>query len=107
MKKNNNIDYGLTKEDFDTSYAKKLRNNPERLKKFKEKIKRDFNNTGNIDVFLMNLRILAIAGGVTQLSKKAEIKRPNIYRILRPNYQPKFSTILNISRCLGINLYCC
>ena len=106
MKKNKNIDYELAKEDFDTSYAKKLKNNPKRLEKFKERIKRDFNKTRNIDVFLMNLRILAMAGGITELSKKTKIKRPNIYRILKPNYQPKFETILNISSGLGIELYC-
>ena len=55
MKKNKNIDYELAKEDFDTSYAKKLKNNPKRLEKFKERIKKDFNKTRNIDVFLMNL----------------------------------------------------
>lgn len=107
MKKNNDtLDYELANEDFDISYAKKLQKNPQRLAKFKERIKKEFNKTKNIDVFLMNLRILAIAGGVTELAKKTKIKRPNIYRILKPHYQPKFETILNISSSLGINLYC-
>ena len=94
----------ISQEEFDKKFCY---GNKEFITAYLRDSIKEFNKTGNIDVFLMNLRILAIAGGVTQLSKKAEIKRPNIYRILRPNYQPKFSTILNISRCLGINLYCC
>ena len=101
-----NPDYKIAKEDFDTSYAKKLKKNPKRLEKFKKRIIADFNRTKNIEVFLMNLRILAMAGNITELSKKTSIKRPNIYRILSPNYQPKFATILNLSSGLGINLYC-
>lgn len=99
-----NKDFELAEEDFDSSYAKKLKNNPKRLEKFKQRVIADFNKTKNIPVFLMNLRILALAGNTTEIAKKASIKRPNIYR-LRPSYRPSFSTVLNLSRVLGINIF--
>ena len=53
-----NNDFELAKEDFDTSYAKILKENPKRREAFKERIMANNNRTHNLRVFLMNLRIL-------------------------------------------------
>ncbi len=98
-----NKDFELAKEDFDTSYAKQLKKDPKRLAAFKKRIIADFNKTHDLPVFLMNLRVLAMASNVTKLAQKTAIKRPNVYRILSKNANPSFNTLLGITHNLGIH----
>ncbi len=98
-----NKDFEIAKEDFDTSYAKIIKKDPKRLKAFKRRIVSDFNKTQNLSVFLMGLRILAMAGGITKLANKTKMKRPNVYRLLDRNANPGFATIVGITKELGIN----
>ena len=97
-----NKDFEISAEDFDTSYAKILRKDPKRLKAFKKRIIADFNNTHNIPVFLMNLRILAMAGNISKLAKKTSMKRPNIYRTLSKDANPGFAMLMGLTENLGI-----
>lgn len=97
-----NKDFEIAKEDFDTSYAKILKKDPKRLQAFKKRIISDFNKTHDLPVFLMNLRILAIATNVTKLAKKVGIKRPNTYQILSRDANPKFSSLCSITSNMGI-----
>lgn len=98
-----NNDFELAKEDFDTSYAKILKENPKRREAFKKRIIADYNRTHNLPVFLMNLRILAMSGNITELSRKTAIKRPNVYRLLKKDANPGFSTLIGLTENLGIN----
>lgn len=99
----NNKDFEIACEDFDTSYAKVLKKDPKRLKAFKKRIVADFNKTHNLPVFLMNLRIIAMAGNVKKLAEKTAIKRPNVYRVLHKNANPGFDMLTGIADNLGIS----
>ncbi len=98
-----NKNFELAKEDFDTSYAKILKENPKRREAFKKRIIADYNRTHNLPVFLMNLRILAMSGNVAELSRKTAIKRPNVYRLLKKDANPGFATLIGLTENLGIN----
>lgn len=104
MKKNIYSDFELAKDDFDTSYAKILKKDPKRLAAFKKRIVDDFNQTHNLEVFLNNLKILVMAGNVSDFAKKVSIKRPNVYKALNPRSNPSFKTVVNITDNLGISL---
>jgi probable addiction module antidote protein len=55
-------------------------------------------------VLLIALRQLAKAHGVAKVAKKARIERESLYRALSPNGNPRFSTIVAITRALGLSL---
>ena len=97
-------DCKISENDFDTSYAKYLREDPEMMKAFKKRIVADFNRTGNMAIFLNNLKILAMAGNVAGLAREAGIKRPNIYKALSRTNNPSFATVRKIAALLGINI---
>ena len=98
-----NKDFEIAKEYFATSYAKQLKKAPKRLAAFKKRIVADFNKTRNLPVFLMNLRIVAMAGNVSKLAQKTAIKRPNVYRVLSKEANPSFDLLTGITKNLGIN----
>ena len=109
MKKTNKeqfdrADWNIAKETFDETYAKILSRNPKRLETFKKRIINDYNNTKNMPVFLMNLKIIALAhGNIAELARKSNMKRPNIYRFLSQSSNPTFSNLLSIVNNLGID----
>ena len=55
-------------------------------------------------VLLVALRQLAKAQGVAKVAKKAHIERESLYRALSPNGNPRFSTIVAITKALGLSL---
>lgn len=55
-------------------------------------------------VLLIALRQLAKAHGVSEVAKKARIKRESLSRALSPNGNPRFSTIVAITKALGLTL---
>ena len=78
----------ISENDFDTRYAKYLREDPEMIKAFKKRIVADFNKTGDLAIFLNNLKILAMAGNVAELARETGIKRPNVYKTLSKKNNP-------------------
>ncbi|MDD6174045.1 MAG: DNA-binding protein [Elusimicrobiaceae bacterium] len=104
MKKNITKDFEISKDDFDTTYAKILKKDPKRLAAFKKRVIADFNKTHNLEVFLNNLKILVMAGNVSAFAKKVKIQRPNVYKALNPQGNPSFATIMTITDNLGISL---
>jgi DNA-binding phage protein len=73
----------IAKEDFDTTYAKSLSKNAKRLEAFKKRIINDYNKTKNINIFLNNLKIIAMAEKkVSELAKAAKVDRSSVYKIL-------------------------
>ena len=94
----------ISENDFDTRYAKYLREDPEMIKAFKKRIVADFNKTGDLAIFLNNLKILAMAGNVAELARETGIKRPNVYKTLSKKNNPSFATVRKIAAMLGINV---
>ena len=97
-------DCKISENDFDTSYAKYLREDPEMMKAFKKRIVADFNRTGNMAIFLNNLKILAMAGSVPELAAKVNIGRTNIYKVLNGRNNPSFASIMAIASALNLDI---
>lgn len=55
-------------------------------------------------VLLVALRHVARAHGIAKIAKKAHIERESLYRALSPSGNPRFSTIVAVTRALGLTL---
>ena len=58
----------------------------------------------NPDVFLMAVRDVAKARGVTAVAAKAGVGRESLYKTLRPGAQPRFDTVRRLLGALGVKL---
>lgn len=56
------------------------------------------------DVFLMAVRDVAKARGVTAVAAKAGVGRESLYKTLRPGAQPRFDTVRRLLGALGVKL---
>jgi probable addiction module antidote protein len=56
------------------------------------------------EVFLLALRDVVEARGVSKIAKKAALNRQNLYRILSKKGNPRFSSLYGIVDALGLNL---
>jgi probable addiction module antidote protein len=55
-------------------------------------------------VLLIALRQLAKARGIAKVAKRAHIERESLSRALSPKGNPRFSTIMAITKALGLTL---
>lgn len=55
-------------------------------------------------VLLTALRHIAKARGVAKIAKKAGVERESLYRALSANGNPRFSTLLAVTRAMGLTL---
>jgi probable addiction module antidote protein len=55
-------------------------------------------------VLLIALRHIAKAQGIAEVAKRANIERESLYRALSPKGNPRFSTIMAITKALGLLL---
>lgn len=55
-------------------------------------------------VLLIALRHIAKAQGISEVAKRANIERESLYRALSPKGNPRFSTIMAITKALGLSL---
>jgi len=58
----------------------------------------------NPDLFLVAVRDVARARGMTQLAKDTGLGRESLYKALAPGAKPRYDTILKIMRALGVKL---
>jgi probable addiction module antidote protein len=56
----------------------------------------------NPDVFLMALRDIAKARGMTDLAKTSGLGRESLYKALAPGSKPRYETIMKVMHGLGI-----
>jgi probable addiction module antidote protein len=59
---------------------------------------------GNQDVFLLALRDVAEARGMTNLARDASLNRENMYKILSDKGNPKLSSLSAILNQLGLKM---
>ncbi len=59
---------------------------------------------GSQEIFLMALRDIAEAKGMTTLSKKAKLNRESLYRMLSNKGNPQLSSLTNLLECAGLRL---
>lgn len=56
----------------------------------------------NPDLFLVAVRDVARARGMTQLAKDAGLGRESLYKALTPGAKPRYDTVLKIMHALGV-----
>ena len=59
---------------------------------------------GSQEVFLMALRDVAEAKGISQIAKQSELNRENLYRILSTNGNPKLTSLTSVLNSIGLKL---
>ena len=57
------------------------------------------------DVFLIAVRDVARARGMTQLARDAGLGRESLYKALTPGAKPRYDTVLKVVRALGVTLH--
>lgn len=58
----------------------------------------------NPDIFLVAVKDVARARGMTQLAKDTGLGRESLYKALAPGAKPRYDTLLKVLRALGISL---
>jgi probable addiction module antidote protein len=92
----------IAKDNYNTRYGKQLAKNSAELKSFKEYAMKEYNKTGNLEILLENLKIIAIAQGIKQVAKKSYMKRPNIYKFLSKESNPTYANLTKVAGNLGL-----
>lgn len=59
----------------------------------------------NPDLFLVAVKDVARARGMTQLAKDTGLGRESLYKALAPGAKPRYDTVLKIVRALGVTLH--
>jgi len=59
----------------------------------------------NPDLFLLAVKDVARARGMTQLAKDSGLGRESLYKALAPGAKPRYDTILKVVRALGVTLH--
>ncbi|MEW6490461.1 MAG: addiction module antidote protein [Thermodesulfobacteriota bacterium] len=59
----------------------------------------------NPEVFLVAVRDVARARGMSQLAKDTGLGRESLYKALSPGAKPRYDTVLKVVRALGITLH--
>jgi probable addiction module antidote protein len=92
----------ITKDGYNTRYGKQLAKNPTDLKGFKEHAIKEYNETGNLEILLENLKIIAIAQNINQVAQKSHMERPNMYKFLSKESNPTLTNLIKVAGNLGL-----
>ena len=57
------------------------------------------------DMFLMAVRNVARARGMSQLAKDSGLGRESLYKALAPGAKPRYETVLKLVTALGVKLH--
>ena len=57
------------------------------------------------DMFLMAVRNVARAKGMSQLAKDSGLGRESLYKALAPGAKPRYETVLKLISALGVKLH--
>ncbi len=57
------------------------------------------------DAFLVAVKTVARARGMTQLAKDSGLGRESLYKALAPGAKPRYETVMKVVRALGVNLH--
>lgn len=59
---------------------------------------------GDADLFLIAIKDIARARGMTQLAKDSGLGRESLYKALAPGSKPRFETVMKVMQALGVKL---
>ncbi|MDP2832197.1 MAG: putative addiction module antidote protein [Pseudomonadota bacterium] len=57
------------------------------------------------DLFLVAVKDVARARGMTQLAKDSGLGRESLYKALAPGAKPRYETVMKVVRALGVKLH--
>jgi len=57
------------------------------------------------DIFIIAVKTVARARGMTQLAKDSGLGRESLYKALSPGAKPRYETIMKVVRALGVKLH--
>jgi probable addiction module antidote protein len=57
------------------------------------------------DAFLVAVKAVARARGMTQLAKDSGLGRESLYKALSPGAKPRYETLMKVVRALVVNLH--
>jgi probable addiction module antidote protein len=86
----------------DEAIVRELKDNPDFAEEY---LKAALEDAGEPKVLLIALRHLAEAkGGMAKIAKKAGIERESLYRALSPTGNPRLSTLVAVTKAIGLKL---
>ena len=87
----------ITTKKWDTS---EYLDSPEMIHEY---LKAAFEN-GDSEQLLIAIGNVAKAKGMTEIAKKADLSRQNLYKVLSPGSSPQFETVKKVVEALGCKL---
>ncbi len=91
----------ITSISHDELMISRLRDDPEFAVEYLNAALEDFENPG---VFLIALRCVAEARGIAKVAKAAGLERESLYRALSAKGNPRMSTLVAVTRAMGLRL---
>ena len=85
----------------DEAIVRRLRNDPDFAAEY---LKAALEDTDEPRVLLLALRHLAQAEGIAKIAKAAGIERESLYRALSPRGNPRLSTLVAVTKAIGLKL---
>ena len=90
-----------TSISHDDTLIRRLRKNPEFAAEY---LKAALEDEDEPRVLLIALRHVAQAQGVAKVAKAAGIERESLYRALSPSGNPRLSTLVAVTKAIGLKL---
>ncbi|MDR1695094.1 MAG: hypothetical protein LBR69_00440 [Endomicrobium sp.] len=91
-------------EGFFEGFANDIKDNPKKLKEFEKAVNKIYAETGDIDVILGALKVLAhLKGNISKLAKNSKIERASVYNLFKKGSNPTFKNVAAVSHNLGVS----
>jgi probable addiction module antidote protein len=90
-----------TSASHDEAIIRRLRKDPEFAAEY---VKAALEDTEEPLVLLLALRHLALARGIARVAKAAGIERESLYRALSRRGNPRLSTLVAVTKAIGLKL---
>lgn len=92
----------LNFQTFDEFMQEHLSKNSEEIMLYLDIALEEYENDGDIDALLIAIkRVAELKGGITELAKKTNLSRQNLYKIFSHKVTPRFDNIVKILNALG------
>lgn len=89
-------------QTWDEFMQEKLTKSPEEILIYLDVSLEEFEKDGDMDALLLAIKQVAeVKGGITELAKKTNLSRQNLYKIFSHKTNPRFDNIIKILNALG------
>ena len=89
-------------QTWDKFMEEQLTKSPEEIMLYLDVSLEEFEKDGDMDALLLAIKQVAeVKGGITELAKKTNLSRQNLYKIFSHKINPRFDNIVKILNALG------